>query len=396
MNKNDPNIDEKDLSIAAQEAEGSGIREMSRKAKNYEDTLDLSIGEPGFVTPQHIIDVGIKHLKEGKTHYTPNAGLDDLRKVIAKKVKKENNIEADPFKNVVVTAGATQAIMSSLLTFVDPGDEVIIPNPTWPNYVSQIQTVDATPVFANVYEESHFKMTADKIEPLITDKTKMLIVNSPANPTGAVLTQKELEDIAQLAKKHELYIISDEPYEKIIYDDNEHHSIGSIEEIKDQVITISSLSKTFAMTGWRIGYAVANEIVIDNMIKLNENLISGINEAFQRAGIEAIENADEAIKNMVDYYAENRKKIVDGLNSVKGFSCKMPPGAFYVFPNITDFGMTSKEVSSLILEETGIITTPGDAFGENGEGHIRMSFAGDKETIEEAIDRLQEAFGVKS
>jgi len=395
MNKNDSNINENDLSIAAQESENSGIREMSRKAKNYENTLNLSVGEPGFVTPKHIIDVGINYLKEGKTHYTPNAGIDDLRKAIAKKVQKENHIEADPMKNVVVTAGATEAIMSALLTFVNPGDEVILPNPTWPNYMSQIQTVDATPVYANVYEESHFKMTADKIEPLITDKTKMLIVNSPANPTGALLTKDELEDIAKLVKKHQLYVISDEPYEKIIYNDYEHTSIGSIKEIENQVITVNSLSKTFAMTGWRIGYAVADEVIISNMIKLNENLISGVNEAFQRAAIEAIENAYEDTKNMVDYYAENRKLIVNGLNQVKGFSCEMPPGAFYVFPNIKEFNMSSEEVSNLILEKTGIITTPGDAFGDNGEGHIRLSFAGDRETIKEAIKRLQNYFGSK-
>jgi len=317
------------LSKASKNAIPSGIRKMFEKADHYEDTINMSLGEPGFITPQNIIESAVSHLRAGKTKYASNAGIKSFRNALSKKLLNENDIETDPDKNIIVTAGATQALMLTMTTLVDPGDEVILPDPAWPDYLGQIQMVNGVPVHAKLNEENEFKMTADVIEPLISEDTKLIILNSPSNPTGSVLNEKELKDIADLVKKYDIFIISDEPYEKIIYDENEHFSIGSLEEIKHQVITINSFSKSYAMTGWRVGYAVANETIISNMIKLHENMIASINEAFQEAAITALEEADEEVESMRQYYENNRKIIVEGLNNTKGFSCLSPPGAFY-------------------------------------------------------------------
>jgi len=383
------------LSKASKNAIPSGIRKMFEKADHYEDTINMSLGEPGFITPQNIIESAVSHLRAGKTKYASNAGIKSFRNALSKKLLNENDIETDPDKIIIVTAGATQALMLTMTTLVDPGDEVILPDPAWPDYLGQIQMVNGVPVHAKLNEENEFKMTADVIEPLISEDTKLIILNSPSNPTGSVLNEKELKDIADLVKKYDIFIISDEPYEKIIYDENEHFSIGSLEEIKHQVTTINSFSKSYAMTGWRVGYAVANETIISNMIKLHENMIASINEAFQEAAITALEEADEEVESMRQYYENNRKIIVEGLNNTKGFSCLSPPGAFYAFPNIKDFNMSSEEVADLILDKTGVITAPGNAFGYGGEGYLRISYANDIDSVKEAISRLQEAFGTK-
>jgi len=383
------------LSKASKNAIPSGIRKMFEKANHYEDTINMSLGEPGFITPQNIIESAVSHLRAGKTKYASNAGIKSFRNALSKKLLNENDIETDPDKNIIVTAGATQALMLAMTTLVDPGDEVILPDPAWPDYLGQIQMVNGVPVHAKLDEENEFKMTADVIEPLISRDTKLIILNSPSNPTGSILSEEELKDIADLVKQYDIFIISDEPYEKIIYDEKEHFSIGSLEEIKHQVITINSFSKSYAMTGWRVGYAAANETITSNMIKLHENMIASINEAFQEAAITALEEADEEIESMRKYYENNRKIIVEGLNNTKGFSCLTPLGAFYAFPNIKDFNMSSEEVADLILDKTGVITAPGNAFGYGGEGYLRISYANDTDSVKAAISRLQEAFGTK-
>ena len=383
------------LSKASKNAIPSGIRKMFEKANHYEDTINMSLGEPGFITPQNIIESAVSHLRAGKTKYASNAGIKSFRNALSKKLLNENDIETDPDKNIIVTAGATQALMLAMTTLVDPGDEVILPDPAWPDYLGQIQMVNGVPVHAKLDEENEFKMTADVIEPLISRDTKLIILNSPSNPTGSILSEEELKDIADLVKQYDIFIISDEPYEKIIYDEKEHFSIGSLEEIKHQVITINSFSKSYAMTGWRVGYAAANETITSNMIKLHENMIASINEALQEAAITALEEADEEIESMRKYYENNRKIIVEGLNNTKGFSCLTPPEAFYAFPNIKDFNMSSEEVADLILDKTGVITAPGNAFGYGGEGYLRISYANDTDSVKAAISRLQEAFGTK-
>ena len=383
------------LSTAAQNALPSGIRRMFELAKKYDDAINLTLGEPGFKTPDHIIEASIKALRDGKTKYTPNAGIKELRDAIAYKLLKENNIKCDPDKNLIVTAGATQALMLAMVALVNPGDEVIIQGPNWPDYRGQIDLVNAKTVYALVDEKNGFKMTADVIEPLITDKTKLIIINSPSNPTGGVLDEDDLIKIAELVKKHKIFIISDEPYEKFVYDGFSQKSLAAIDGLSDYVLTINSLSKTFAMTGFRVGYICANEEIITNLIKLHENMIASISEPMQLGAVEAIYNGEDDVKKMVEYYDRNRHLIVDGLNEIKGFSCIYPKGAFYVFANIKELGLSSVEASELILEKTHVVTSPGSAFGEGGEGYIRICYASEYEKLKEAIERMKKAFGTK-
>lgn len=388
-------MDINSLSTAAQNAVQSGVRRMFELAKKYPDSINLTLGEPGFVTPKHIIDAGIQGLIDGKTKYTPNAGIKELREAIAYKLEKENNIKCDPEKNLIVTTGATQALMLAMVTLVNPGDEVILQGPNWPDYVGQIDMVNAKPVYAKVDDKNEFKMTADIIEPLITEKTKLIIINSPSNPTGGVLDEQDLEKIAELVKKYKVFIISDEPYEKLVYDGFRQPSLAAIPGLEDYVLTVNSFSKTFAMTGFRVGYICANETIIENLIKLHENMVASVPEPMQLAAIEAIYHGDDDVAEMVKYYDRNRHLVVDGLNQIKGFSCLCPKGAFYVFPNITDFNMTSVETAEYILEKTHVVTAPGSAFGPYGEGYIRICYASKYEQLQEALARMEKAFGTK-
>lgn len=384
-----------ELSTAAKNAMPSGVRRMFELAKRYPDAINLTLGEPGFITPQNIIDAGVDALKAGKTKYTPNAGIKPLRDAIAYKLLRENGIKCDPDKNLIVTAGATQALMLAMVTLVNPGDEVILQGPNWPDYMGQIDMVNAKAVFAKVDESNGFKMTADIIEPLITEKTKLIIINSPSNPTGGVLDESDLKEIAALIKKYKIFVISDEPYERLVYDGFVQKSLAAMDGIEDYVLTVNSFSKTFAMTGFRVGYICANEKITENLIKLHENMVASVPESMQMAAVEAIYRGEDAVRQMVEYYDRNRHLIVDGLNEIKGFSCLMPKGAFYVFPSIRDFQMTSREAAEYILEKTHVVTSPGSAFGPHGEGYIRICYASKYEDIEEALRRMKEAFGTK-
>ena len=389
-------MDRTKLSHAARYAEQSGVRRMFELAKNYDDSINLTLGEPGFATPDYIVEAAVASLRAGKTKYTPNAGIKSLRDAIADKLKRENGITCDPDKTLIVTAGATQGLMLAIATLGDTGDEVIIQGPNWPDYKGQIDTVGAKTVYARVSEENGFKMTADLIEPLITDKTKLIIINSPSNPTGGVLDEKDLRDIAELVKKHKIFIISDEPYEKLVYDGFEQKSLAAVAQgLEDYVITINSLSKTYAMTGFRVGYVCACERLMREMIKLQEFMIASVPEPMQEAAVKALYEADADVAEMVKYYDRNRRLLVDGLNAINGFSCHLPKGAFYVFANITGFGMTSVEAAEHILEKTHVVTAPGSAFGEGGEGYIRICYASKYEQLQQALERLERAFGKK-
>ena len=384
------------LSQAAINAEQSGVRRMFELARNYNDSINLTLGEPGFATPDYIIDAAVESLKAGKTKYTPNAGIKPLRDAIAHKLKTENGIECDPDKNLIVTAGATQGLMLAIAALVDKGDEVIIQGPNWPDYKGQLDTVGAKTVYARVSEENGFKMTADIIEPLITEKTKLIIINSPSNPTGGVLYEEDLLEIAKLVKKYGIYIISDEPYEMLVYDGFKQKSLAALApELDEYVLTINSLSKTYAMTGFRVGYICACERIMKELIKLQEFMIASVPEPMQMAAVKALYEASRDVEEMVEYYDRNRRLIVDGLNRINGFSCPNPKGAFYVFPNVTGFGMSSVEAAEYILEKTHVVTAPGSAFGDGGEGYIRICYASKYEQLQEALARMEKAFGLK-
>ena len=384
-----------ELSSASKNAVPSGVRIMVELAKKYEDSINLTLGEPGFPTPRHIIEASIKGLEAGKTQYTPNAGILPLREAIARKLLRENGISCDPQKNLIVTAGATQGLMLAMVTLVNPGDEVILQGPNWPDYQGQIDMVNAKAVYANVSKENDFKMTADVIEPLITDKTKLIIINSPSNPTGGVLNADDLAEIAELVKKYKIFVISDETYEQVVYDGFVQKSLATVPGIEDYVVTVNSLSKSYAMTGFRVGYICANETIIANLVKLHENMIASVPEPMQWAAIEALDHGAEDVAWMLNGYNDNRHLIVDGLNHINGFSCLCPKGAFYVFPSITDFNMSSEEAAKYILEKTHVVTAPGSAFGPGGEGFLRICYAGSHEKLEEALARMEKAFGKK-
>jgi aminotransferase len=280
--------------------------------------------------------------------------------------------------------------MLAIVTLVNPGDEVIIQGPNWPDYRGQIDMVNGKTVYARVSEENGFKMTAEVIEPLITDKTKLIIINSPSNPTGGVLEWEDLLEIAELVKKHKIFVISDEPYEKLVYDGFEQKSLASIPGLEDYVLTINSFSKTFAMTGFRVGYICANEVIMENLIKLHENMIASVPEPMQLAAIEAIYNGEKDVEEMVKYYDRNRRFIVEELNKINGFSCISPKGAFYVFPCIKNTGLTSDEFCSRLIREKHVAVVPGTAFGECGEGYVRVSYSYSIAHIREALKRIQD------
>jgi len=378
-------------SPAANNVTFSGVRAMFDLAAGRENLVNLCLGEPGFITAPNVIEAAVKYLREGKTKYTPNLGMPQLREALSRKLWKENGIRSDPEKNLLVTVGATQALILTMMLFAGPGDEVIIPDPCWPNYFDETYMVNATPVSAPLTEENGFCMTAEIIEPLITEKTKLIVINSPANPTGAVLSRAQIEGIADLVRKYKIPVLSDEPYEKIIFDGAEHVSLASYEDISDYVVTINSFSKTYAMTGWRVGYICAKEEYIRNMVKMHEPMCSCVNEAFQLACIEALENSGDYLDMMLDVYTENRKILVDGLNTIPGFSCAYPKGSFYAFCNIKGTGLSSKEVAIGLLDRAGVVSSPGDAFGGWGDGYIRFSFAASKESIAEAVERMRKA-----
>ena len=379
--------------------EFSLVRVMFEKAKEYDDVVNMCLGEPCFVTPKHICQVAADNLVAGKTKYTSNAGIKELRDALAVKLEKENNLKTDPDKNLIVVCGGTEALLTSLMAFVNPGDEVIIPGQVWPNYDCQIRILGATPVPALTTEENGFRMTADTIEPVITEKTKMIMLCTPCNPTGSVLSRKDLEEIAELVKKHKLMVICDEVYEKIIYDGAEHVSLGSLPGMDEYVMTVNAFSKTYAMTGWRIGYVHARPEIIEKLIKLHEIITSNLNEAFQLGCVEALEHGEQDYIAMREHYDKNRIALYEGINKVRGMSMLMPKGSFYGFINVKELcketGLNSYELALKILDEVQVVLSPGSTFGAAGEGYLRASFACSLETVTKACERLTKMFGAK-
>lgn len=378
-----------DLSRRASMNPESGIREMFSRAGAYNDVINLGIGEPDYPTQEKIIQAAIDALKGGLTKYTPNAGIPELREALMKKLARENGLKGSGGGNVIVTTGACEAIILSLFAVTDPGDEVIIPVPSWPNYIGQVMLAGLSPVVVPTFEREAFHLNCEFFENAITEKTRALIINSPSNPTGAVLTGDELEKIGMVARKHDIVVLSDEPYEKFVYNGRDHVSMGSLDGMEEYVLTINSFSKTYTMTGWRVGYVHGPENIVSKMGKLQENFSSCVNTPSQYACIEALNVSEKEINKMRSTYAARRKIIVEGLNSLPNVSCAWPEGSFYVFPNISLLGRSSREVAIEWLEECRVMTVPGTAFGSAGEGYLRMSFAAGEEAILEAIERLR-------
>ena len=368
----------------------SGIRVIFDLAAKMPDVIRLEAGEPDFKTPRHICEAAEKAMREGKTHYTTSKGILELRKAISEKAKKENGIDADPEEEIVVTAGASCAVYLSTHTVIEEGDEVLIPDPSWPHYEACVKLAGGKPVTYSLDEKRGFSFNIDEVRRLITERTKMIVVASPSNPTGGVIPLKDLEDLADIAIKHNLLVLSDEVYEKMVYDGHKHYSIASLPEMKDRCITINSFSKTYAMTGWRLGYAIAPKDIASQMAKLNLFLNSCPSSISQEAGVAALTSPQDETKKMLEEYARRRLIIVDGLKRIKGLRINPPMGAFYAFPSIKELNYSSWDFCMLLLKKGRVATVPGAAFGSRGEGYIRISYANSIENIKEALRRIEE------
>ncbi len=369
----------------------SGIRVIFEIAQKMKDVVRLEIGEPDFDTPEHIKEAMREALRSGYTHYTSSAGLIELRQAIAEKVKRDNGISVDPEKGVVVTVGASTAINLAINVLTDPSDEVLVPDPGWPQYSGQILLAGAVPIYYPTPEERGFKPDFTELEKLVTKRSKAIIINSPNNPTGAVLSKDDMENLARVVEEHDLVVISDEVYEKIQFE-GKHRSFATLPRMEDRTVTVNAFSKTYAMTGWRLGYAVGREEIIGEMMKLNLAVNSCAPAMTQRAGIVALKGPQQSVGEMLNEYAKRREVIVEGLNVIQGITCVKPDGAFYVFPNIKSFGRSSFDFAKYLIEKAGVATVPGVSFGAKvGEGHLRLSYATSIENIKEALTRIERA-----
>ena len=368
--------------------EWSGIRIMFALADEIDGVINLGIGQPDFDTPLHIRDAAKKALDQGYTRYPPASGFPDLREAVAEKLERENKIKADPDSEIFISVGAMQGIFNVMLHMIEQGDEVLVVDPGY-DYYSQIRLFGGVPVRIPAKEENKFKIDPEDVKKAVTSRTKLMILNTPSNPTGALFDREILEEIAKLCQEHQIMVLSDEPYEHIMFDNNEHVSIGSFDGMKDLTISIYTLSKSYAMTGWRVGYVVANKAIIDEMEKLMEHMVSGVTAVAQRAALAAISDSQECVELMVERYAKRREIIYNGLNNIKGISCIKPESTFYVFPNISSFGMSSWDFAKYMVKEHKVALVPGSIFGENGEGFVRISFATSSKNLEQALEKIE-------
>ena len=367
--------------------------EVLAKARKLEaegkSIIHLEIGEPDFPTPENICNAAIDSIRAGDTHYTPSAGIPEVRKSIADYISRTRGIEVHP-DEVVMTPGAKPIMFYAILALINPGDEVIYPNPGFPIYESMIKFVDGIPVPLKLEEDKNFAFDPEDLRKLISPKTKMLIINTPQNPTGGILTEDVIRKIADIIKdRDDITILSDEIYSRLIFQ-GEHFSITQIPGFKDRTIILDGFSKTYAMTGWRAGYGIMNKELAQVTAKLMTNSNSCTNAVVQKACIEAYEGPQDSVDEMKKEFMARRDIIVEGLNSIKGFKCNIPLGAFYAFPNITGTGMSSKELSDHLLYKGGVAALSGTAFGEFGEGYLRFSYANSRENIKEAVKRIKD------
>ncbi|MCR5598537.1 MAG: aminotransferase class I/II-fold pyridoxal phosphate-dependent enzyme [Lachnospiraceae bacterium] len=365
----------------------SGIRKFFDIVSEMKDAISLGVGEPDFDTPWHVREEGIYSLEKGRTFYTSNAGLKELKGEISAYVKRKLGVLYDPDNEVFVTVGGSEGIDMALRAMLDPGDEVLIPQPCYVSYDPCTVLAGGVPVFINLKEENDFRLTAAELEEAITDKTKLLILPFPNNPTGAVLERKELEEIAKVVEKHDIFVLTDEIYCELYYKDD-YASIVQMPGMKERTVYINGFSKAYAMTGWRMGYVCAPEVILKQMLKIHQFAIMCAPTTSQYAAIEALKNGDEDVRMMRDAYNQRRRYLMHAFKQM-GLPCFEPYGAFYVFPCIKEFGMTSEEFATRLLEEEKVAVVPGTAFGDCGEGYLRISYAYSIENLKIAIERLE-------
>ena len=365
----------------------SGIRKFFDLVSEMKDAISLGVGEPDFETPWHIRDEGIYAFERGRTFYTANAGLKDLRIEINNYLQRRQGLSYNPDNEIVVTVGGSEAIDIALRAMLNAGDEVIIPQPSYVSYEPCTVLADGVPVIINLKAENEFRLTAEELENAITDKTKVLILPFPNNPTGSIMEKEDLESIAKVIIKHDIFVISDEIYSELSYK-NKHISIASIDGMKERTILINGFSKSYAMTGWRLGYACGNKDIIAQMTKIHQYAIMCAPTISQYAAVDALKNGDEDVEKMKKSYNQRRRFLMNAFKEMD-LECFEPFGAFYVFPCIKEFGMTSEEFATRFLEEEKVAAIPGTAFGDSGEGYLRISYAYSLEKLKIAMDRLK-------
>ncbi len=367
--------------------------EVLAKAKAVEAegrlVVHLEIGEPDFPTPAHIIEAAIEALHRGATHYTPSAGIPELREAIAEDAGRGRGIDVRA-SEVVVTPGAKPILFFSLLALVNPGEEVVYPDPGFPIYESVINFIGAKPVPIPLREATDFHFDVDVLRHAVGAQTRLIILNSPQNPTGGVLDRRAIQDIAELAQRHDCWVLSDEIYRRLVYE-GEHVSIASLPGMRERTIILDGFSKTYAMTGWRLGYGVMPEELTEPVTRLMVNSASCTAAFTQHAGIAALQGPQEPVAAMLAEFRARRKLVIDGLNAIPGISCRWPKGAFYAFPNIAGLGLSSAELADRLLLEHGVATLSGSSFGTAGEGYLRLSYANSQENLREALRRIGEA-----
>lgn len=366
--------------------EPSGIRKFFDVVSEMPDAISLGVGEPDFDTPWRIREEGIYSLERGRTFYTSNAGLKDLKKEIGKYLERKIGVSYDENKEIIVTVGGSEGIDLAFRTMLDPGDEVLIPQPSYVSYLPCAVLADGVPVVIPLQEKNEFKLTKEELEAAITPKTKILVLPFPNNPTGAVMSKGDLEPVAEVVKKHDIYVLSDEIYSELTYKDR-HASIAAFPGMKERTLVINGFSKGFAMTGWRLGYVCAPEKIAQQMLKVHQYAILCAPTNSQYAAIEGLRHCDGEVQEMRTAYNQRRRYLLHEFKRMQ-LDCFEPFGAFYVFPNIQEFGMTSEEFATRLLEEEKVAVVPGSAFGESGEGYIRVSYAYSLEDLKEAIGRL--------
>jgi len=368
----------------------SAIRKMLELSAKMENVVHLEQGEPNFITPKHIMVAAIEAMESGFTHYTEINGTLELRQAIAEKLQKENGVDADPQTEVTVTSGSQEAMFIAALGFLNPGDEALILDPYYPAYFEDTLLAEAVPITVPLNEEKNYGIEMGVLERKITSKTKMIWMCNPSNPTGHVFSKRDFEIIAEVAQKHNLIVFVDEIYEKLVYDGARHISIGSLPGMEDRTITVNGFSKAYAMTGWRIGYVVAEKKLSATLRKLHYYTILCPNAISQKAALSALTGPQDCVKEMVTEYNRRRKLVINELNRIESLSCMIPKGAFYVFPNFSSFEKSDEALALYLLEKAGVVTVPGSGFGKAGEGHLRISYSIPYEQVEEGMKRIRE------
>ncbi len=371
----------------------SAIRRMLELSAEMENVVHLEQGEPDFITPEHILEAAVDAIKKGFTHYTEINGTLELRQAIAEKLEKENGVDADPQREVTVTSGSQEAMLIAALGLLNPGDEALILDPYYPAYFEDTLIAEAVPITVPLDEEEDYGIDMEALERKITERTKMIWMCNPSNPTGHVFSKEDLEIIAEVAQKHSLIVFVDEIYEKLVYDGVRHISIGSLPGMENRTITVNGFSKAYAMTGWRVGYVVAEKKLSAILRKLHYYAILCPNAISQKAALAALTGPQDCVQEMVTEYNRRRKLVINELDMIKSLSYTIPKGAFYFFPNFSKFEKSDEAIALYLLKKARVVTVPGSGFGKAGEGHLRISYSVSYEQVKEGMKRIRECLG---